>query len=101
MVGNDGSTDQTLEILQSLSHQNSNVRIFDIKDMIIKKPGKQNVLAQIAPTAKGSVLLFTDADTELPPSWIMTMVRTMRNDFGDRLSRDGAGEPITVHSPMQ
>jgi len=40
LVGNDGSTDGTFEILRKLESEYENLKVYDIVDTVISKPGK-------------------------------------------------------------
>jgi cellulose synthase/poly-beta-1,6-N-acetylglucosamine synthase-like glycosyltransferase len=82
LVGNDGSEDQTLKILRNLESITSNMSVYDIQDLIQAKPGKMNVLAQLGLSARGEILLFTDADTRVPKTWIKSMVNVLRRKTG-------------------
>ena len=82
IVGNDGSTDKTHDIVSAISIQNNNVHLVDITECIIKKPGKANVLAQLAQKARGDVYMFTDADIEVSPNWISAMQERMDDETG-------------------
>ena len=83
LVGNDNSSDDTLAILEELRdpQDTTSLRVFDVTDQLLSQPGKQNVLAVIGRHAKGTVLLFTDADTVQRPTWVRTMVRVLATGY--------------------
>jgi glycosyltransferase involved in cell wall biosynthesis len=49
---------------------------------VVFEPNKgiANALIRGVAEAKGNILLFTDADTELPPNWILTMASKFEED---------------------
>ncbi|MBN1270664.1 MAG: glycosyltransferase family 2 protein [Candidatus Aminicenantes bacterium] len=62
IVVNDGSTDNTAEIVHSLTGVIRNIRFIDNK----KNEGKGKVVRQGILEAKGSIRLFTDVDNSTP-----------------------------------
>jgi cellulose synthase/poly-beta-1,6-N-acetylglucosamine synthase-like glycosyltransferase len=76
-VGDDQSTDGTLELATRFSISDDRFQVISVKDAKGKVHGKANVLGQLAEKAKGEVFLFCDADMEMPPTWMETMVETM------------------------
>ena len=65
LIGNDQSTDFTLELIQNYIADKAIFQIFDIKQELDNQQGKANVLAQLASKAQGDIYFFTDADTVL------------------------------------
>ncbi len=82
LVGNDGSSDDTLKIVKSISNRNPGVKVIDIENVVVKFPGKMNVLAQLCDLAQGKHLLFTDADTTVTETWASSMVMVLETDYG-------------------
>jgi cellulose synthase/poly-beta-1,6-N-acetylglucosamine synthase-like glycosyltransferase len=82
LVGNDRSEDNTYMILKEMEHQIVNLKVFDITDLIQKRHGKMNVLAQLGKMVKGEFILFTDADTEVGQNWIPKHVEHMDSGYG-------------------
>lgn len=74
LIGNDGSTDQTAAIITEFIADKPNFRLFEIAESTNAVRGKANVLAQLARHAQGEFLFFTDADTLVPPDWIIAML---------------------------
>jgi poly-beta-1,6-N-acetyl-D-glucosamine synthase len=62
-VGSDGSTDETNALLQSWADQDQRVRL----TLSAERVGKTMLLNRIVPTAKGEIVLFSDASTLFPP----------------------------------
>jgi cellulose synthase/poly-beta-1,6-N-acetylglucosamine synthase-like glycosyltransferase len=72
----DGSTDKSPRLLKDFAAAHPAVRIITLGE----NPGpnrKQYALARGIETARGNLLLFTDADCEVPPRWISAMVARM------------------------
>ncbi len=81
LVGDDGSEDDTYEIVQSIAQTNNIVQLFKIKENLGLAKGKANVLAQLAKKAKGEVFLITDADMVLSSNWVKEMVNEYSNGY--------------------
>jgi cellulose synthase/poly-beta-1,6-N-acetylglucosamine synthase-like glycosyltransferase len=73
LIGNDGSTDRTEEIIREFTLQTTHYQLFNIKNQVAGLKGKANVLAQLAHHAKGEYFFFTDADVKVPMRWIEEM----------------------------
>jgi cellulose synthase/poly-beta-1,6-N-acetylglucosamine synthase-like glycosyltransferase len=82
IVGDDGSTDRTYKIAKSILSGRTNSSIIQIEKPIVHLKGKANVLAQLATEAKGQYLFITDADTDLPSSWITNMLSIVTDNVG-------------------
>jgi cellulose synthase/poly-beta-1,6-N-acetylglucosamine synthase-like glycosyltransferase len=74
LIGSDGSTDNTANILES--YNNPLVRIFDFK---INR-GKTTVQNELASLAVGEILVFTDAASFLPKDALKKLI----NNFSDK-----------------
>ena len=70
LIGSDGSTDRTGEIVASALKSNSNIRFFDLP-----RRGKSSTLNSLMKYAKGDIFVFSDANTEYDPAAIMGMIR--------------------------
>ncbi|MFY0625736.1 MAG: glycosyltransferase [Reichenbachiella sp.] len=69
LLGNDHSSDNSLELLNNNELKNS--RVFNVNH---KVGGKLEVLKELTQYASGEFLLFTDADVILNPDWIDGMI---------------------------
>jgi cellulose synthase/poly-beta-1,6-N-acetylglucosamine synthase-like glycosyltransferase len=69
VVGSDGSSDRTNQILTGLKHHSLTRHIFT------KRAGKSECLNLMVPQAKGEIILFTDANSMFPPDLLRKMVR--------------------------
>lgn len=75
IVGSDGSSDRTKEILQELKEKLTN---FSYYHSDIRR-GKPNVLNQLVLKAKGDILIITDANVLLNESTITGLVKHFKN----------------------
>ncbi|MEP2772542.1 MAG: glycosyltransferase [Fulvivirga sp.] len=74
LVGDDQSTDDTNRVVKKLVAQHPLIKLHTITKNIGLAKGKANVLAHLAKEAKGDLFLITDADVEVPKSWITGML---------------------------
>jgi cellulose synthase/poly-beta-1,6-N-acetylglucosamine synthase-like glycosyltransferase len=82
-VGEDQSTDDTLNKLESYQSRHPLLHVVKIQENWPGLQGKQNVLAQVIDSIKEEYILVTDADTQVSPNWAQTMVkRLMLPDCG-------------------
>ncbi|GHU60713.1 hypothetical protein FACS189445_0800 [Spirochaetia bacterium] len=75
----DRSTDGSLAMLQGFAETRGDVRIISLPE----NPGpnhKQYALSRGIAIAQGDLFLFTDADCEVPPSWIRAMRARMADE---------------------
>ncbi|MFC5408193.1 glycosyltransferase [Larkinella bovis] len=75
LIGNDQSEDQTGTIVAEFIRNKPHYHLIPITERVGKQAGKSNVLAQLARKAQGRILLFTDADCEVPATWLAGMVK--------------------------
>lgn len=80
-VGDDGSTDRTKSIVESLKQVHQNLFILDIKQNQNNLKAKANVLAQLAHRARGAYFLITDADIVANPNWVKTLTKALANGY--------------------
>ncbi len=69
IVANDCSTDDTAGVCDRFAGIHPNFKSFMTTENP-ELPGKPNALAQAIDQAKGEVVLITDADCRVPPTWI-------------------------------
>ncbi len=70
----DGSTDNSLEILKSFHHKNKNIRVFSFK----RNRGKADALALGFLAAKGDIIITMDADLQDKPSEIHKFLKKQK-----------------------
>lgn len=86
VVVNDRSSDRTAEILERAASRDRRIRVVTVEELPPQWTGKTHALYRGAESAAGSVLLFSDADTEFDPEAISRSLAFMiRNDL-DMLS---------------
>ncbi len=74
LVGDDDSGDKTFELITDFAAQHQNIHVTRITESFPGQKAKANVLAQLCKKAKGEFLFFTDADIQVPYSWIEEML---------------------------
>lgn len=82
LVGNDASTDNTQAVANAFTEAHPNLKVHLIELNLGSARGKANVLAQLARQASGEMLLMTDADMWLPPTWCTSMVAAFTGHTG-------------------
>lgn len=80
IVGNDNSNDETLALLKEWVNLKPNAVLVEVVEGLYPNTnGKANALHQMALRANGEILLFTDADCLVPPSWAQRMAEAFTN----------------------
>jgi glycosyltransferase involved in cell wall biosynthesis len=74
---NDGSKDDSLNILIALMQQDKRIKIIDLS----RNFGKENAMTAGLDKAKGDAVIIIDADLQDPPELIAEMVKTWRTGF--------------------
>ena len=86
---NDGSRDETLNILIALMQQDSRIKVIDLS----RNFGKEIAMTAGLDEAKGDAVIIIDADLQDPPELIEEMVKTWREGFdvvyAKRIERKG------------
>lgn len=82
LIGDDQSTDNTLRLAKTIASQHNNIKVFQIKENLGSAKGKANVLAHLAREAGGEVLFITDADVQVPETWIQEMLSGLSKGIG-------------------
>lgn len=82
LVGDDQSEDQTFQKALNVLKGYENFEVMKVQTTISNQKGKANVLAQLAKKASGQYLFITDADMELPESWIKGMLSAFDTNTG-------------------
>jgi cellulose synthase/poly-beta-1,6-N-acetylglucosamine synthase-like glycosyltransferase len=75
VVADDGSTDRTPEIISKIKQEHNNLKVIRIESQINNLKGKANALAQAITQTNGEFIFLTDADCEVPRTWIKGMLR--------------------------
>ncbi|MBF8965177.1 glycosyltransferase [Pontibacter sp. FD36] len=82
LIGDDGSTDQTRTLVEAYIKDKPGYTCLPITCTVGQARGKANVLAQLARKASSDIFLFTDADIEVPPTWIKAMLAGLDKKVG-------------------
>jgi cellulose synthase/poly-beta-1,6-N-acetylglucosamine synthase-like glycosyltransferase len=82
LMGDDGSTDGSSKIMQAWDKETNNFYYIPIRDKVEHLDAKANVLEQLAEKAKGEFMMFTDADVEVPPSWLKKQLACWKDGSG-------------------
>jgi cellulose synthase/poly-beta-1,6-N-acetylglucosamine synthase-like glycosyltransferase len=70
----DRSTDRTAEIVSRYASTHSQIRIHRIGTETELPPGKTNAVMSAVDVSGGEILMFTDADCRVPPTWVENTV---------------------------
>jgi cellulose synthase/poly-beta-1,6-N-acetylglucosamine synthase-like glycosyltransferase len=80
ILGNDSSSDRTQALLGDWVGTRPNAILVEVAEALYPHTnGKANALHQMALQATGDLLLFTDADCLVPPSWVQQMAEAFSN----------------------
>lgn len=75
VVGSDGSTDKTNEIVANYACNHKNIRLLSFKE----RAGKVNVLNRGIPLCKGKIILLSDANAMYNEECLINLLRNFRN----------------------
>ena len=79
IIVDDKSIDSSFEILQDLSKKNK-IKLIRIKKTPIGWASKKWALTQAIESATGEIIMQTDADCQLHPGWITSVINQFNND---------------------
>ncbi|MCP2045233.1 glycosyltransferase [Pontibacter sp. HSC-36F09] len=82
LIGDDDSTDRTRALVEAFIQDKPGYTCLPIIGTLGQAKGKANVLAQLARKATSDIFLFTDADIEVPPTWIKAMLAGLDEKVG-------------------
>ncbi|MBN2104857.1 glycosyltransferase [bacterium] len=95
IVVNDRSEDHTGDIVRTMMHSSSNLQCIDINVLYPKMAPKKYALQQGIASAKGDIILTTDADCRPQSGWISSMVAY----FEDNVALVAGYSPLTAAAP--
>ena len=97
VVMDDHSTDRTVEIVQAIAARDPRVRLEAAPALPPAWAGKQHACHALASVARGTILLFVDADVELAPDGVARAVGFLEESGADLVSgfpRQITGTPM-------
>jgi cellulose synthase/poly-beta-1,6-N-acetylglucosamine synthase-like glycosyltransferase len=86
IVIDDRSTDRTFELIQKLGQEFPEIRLQQVTELPAGWLGKNHALYRGAKQARGTILLFTDADIVMEPSTLSRAVAYFSSEGLDHLS---------------
>jgi cellulose synthase/poly-beta-1,6-N-acetylglucosamine synthase-like glycosyltransferase len=82
IIVNDGSTDTTGCIIEEYTKQYPFVKTLQPTKEIGHLRGKANAVAQGIDASTGEIIMMTDADCQVQPTWVKETLRYFDNDIG-------------------
>lgn len=82
IVVNDRSSDNTGVIAESYISTYNNLKVITITDLPLKVSPKKWAIQKGIENSRGEILLFTDADCQVKPTWMESMVGCFMPDTG-------------------
>lgn len=82
IISDDGSTDMTGKIIDEYIKDKNNFKKIYVKQNNGLLIGKANALAQAIKKANGEIILTTDADCIIPPTWAKALVSYYKGNIG-------------------
>jgi len=79
---NDASTDRSAGIIQSFQQTLPHMHIIELRDGEKEKPGKAGALLAGIEHSRGKVIFITDADCQIPPGWIRSLLAGFQDNVG-------------------
>ena len=79
IIADDRSTDRTPEIVSQFASTHTYIRLLPVGPDGDLPPGKANAVTCAADVARGEILMFTDADCEVRPTWVRDTVKYYSN----------------------
>ncbi|WP_235893479.1 glycosyltransferase [Litoribacter populi] len=103
ILGNDGSTDNTGNIMQGWTESQRNWELLNILPSPdnFNMNGKANALAQMAKLAEGDFLLFTDADCRVGSQWAKEMVSAVLDANASLVTGITTLEEVSLFGKLQ
>ena len=99
IVVNDHSEDGTVRVIEKFVQKASNIRLIHAVETEKGLTPKKNALYQGIKRSRGEIILTTDGDCRVLPTWVETIVSYFRPDVGmvvgfSQLGRPGEKRPV-------
>lgn len=82
IVVDDRSTDNTWKIITDFKNEYLNFKGIQITKKSNKMTPKKHALSKAISSTRGEVILSTDGDCRVPPTWVTSMVTQLGNNLG-------------------
>jgi len=82
LVIDDRSTDNTRHVAQSFAQHHTHIRVITLEHRLQGMSGKASAICHGMDTARGEIILITDADCVPSPQWIGSMVSGFTENIG-------------------
>jgi cellulose synthase/poly-beta-1,6-N-acetylglucosamine synthase-like glycosyltransferase len=82
IIVNDQSTDKTETIIKDLVDKDSRFKLVNAESGTGHLIGKANALSQAIDKSEGEIILFTDADCDVPSTWVKSTVPYFTKEIG-------------------
>lgn len=80
LVVNDESTDQTAQLVESFAQQHPHIRLLNVNQQFPQMAAKKRPMSVGIHHAQGEWIVTTDADCQVPPTWLEHLTPHMQND---------------------
>ncbi|MBL8027171.1 MAG: glycosyltransferase [Fibrobacteres bacterium] len=80
IVADDRSTDSTASIIKEFAEKNVAVKLVTISECPTGFSPKKHAVSCAVKMAVGEIILFTDADSKVPPTWISSVASTFKDE---------------------
>lgn len=104
LILDDHSTDATSDIARAFAEHHQNFKLINIQTTLADLRGKMNALTRGIEQSSGEIILITDADCRVPPSWVDEFVKYFTAEVGLSGSMtllSSAKTPSTILSSLQ
>ncbi|GAA4299755.1 glycosyltransferase [Nibribacter koreensis] len=81
LVGDDRSQDQTKHLVKNFILDKPFIKLVSITHDVAGTKGKANVLAQLAHLATSNYYFFTDADIQVPKTWVKSLLQQLTGRY--------------------
>jgi cellulose synthase/poly-beta-1,6-N-acetylglucosamine synthase-like glycosyltransferase len=79
IIGNDQSTDRTAELVAEFTQNKCYFKTIEITENLGNAKAKANVLAHLFNESTGTIIFVTDADIQVKPTWVKSILPYFEN----------------------